>query len=163
MARRRSLRVPSHCWELVQGADHRERAVPLAGAQVVLCEATELRGIRPLLLGLVVAGGRLRVAVRIREEPPEDRIGGRFARALGEQLGERVVGGFPGGAGADQFQELDGQRPDDGDLDVIEGDGRAAAGERFEGSWHGGDSLLPVLRAGASGHLRSCWRVAHRP
>ena len=71
----------------------------------------------------------------------------------------RFDAGVLGGAGADELQELDGQRPDDGDLDLVEGDGRAAAGERFEGSGH--ERLFAAGRG--AGYLRSCWRVAHRP
>src|SRR5690606_5042350 len=68
------------------------------------------------------------------------------ARPLGEEVGERVTG-LLGRSWADELHQLHGQGPDDGDLDVVEGDGRAAAGERFEGSWHGGDR-----------YFRSCGR-----
>ncbi|CAM5600706.1 hypothetical protein STENM327S_07318 [Streptomyces tendae] len=89
-------------------------AVGAAGSGVAANSA-----VRPLLLGLPRLRGALGVAVRVREQPAQHRVGGRLV-GLGEQLGERVVGGVLGGSWADQLQELHGQGADDGDLDVVE-------------------------------------------
>src|SRR5690606_37906369 len=148
--------------EGVQGADDREGVLPFAGAQVVLGDAEELRGVRPLLLGLTRRRGALGPAVGGGGEAAQHRVGGRVGGAVGEEFGERVAGGVLGGPGADELHQLHGQRPDDGDLDVVEGDGRAAAGERFEVSGHGGDRYFRSCAGGGwgpEGHFRSCWRV----
>lgn len=94
-----------------------------------------------------------RAAVGVGEEALEHRVGRRLARTLREELGERVVGRVPAGPGADQLQELDRQGADDRDLDLVERDGSAAAGNRFEVSWH---QVRRYSVAACVRYLRSC-------
>ena len=146
MVSRRSLRAPSQCRESsavsfrtappsplgaqrVEAVDDRERVGALARAQVVLGEAPELGRFGAQFLALLAR-------VRLGEEAGERRVGGRLARALGEQGGQRVLVLGRLVAGADEFEQLDGERAQDGDLDLVERDGRAAAGQRLEAA-HG--------------------------
>ncbi len=126
--------------ECVQRTDQREGVLALAGAQIVLGVAAEFGGRG----AYVVVRDEVGAAVGVGEEAGQDRVGGRFAGAVVEEVGERVLGlGLVPRflvTRTEQLHELDGEAAQDGDLDLVEGDRGAPLGQGLE----------------VAGHQRSC-------